>query len=55
VITGGKQAEAILEEEKADLVAVGRAFLRHPNFALNAAEELNVKVKFSQQYERGRI
>ncbi|KAG0351507.1 hypothetical protein BGZ54_003226 [Gamsiella multidivaricata] len=55
VITGGKQANEVLEEEKADLVAVGRGFLRHPNFVMNAAEELNVKVKYSQQYERGRM
>ncbi|KAG0200759.1 hypothetical protein BGX28_006275 [Mortierella sp. GBA30] len=55
VITGGKQANEVLEQERADLIAVGRAFLRHPNFVLNAAQELNVKAKFSQQYERGRM
>ncbi|KAG9065565.1 hypothetical protein KI688_001853 [Linnemannia hyalina] len=55
LITGGKQANEVLEEEKADLVAIGRAFLRSPNFVLNAALELNVKAKFSAQYERGRM
>ncbi|KAF8981636.1 hypothetical protein BGZ46_002496 [Entomortierella lignicola] len=55
VITEGKQANEILVEERADLVAVGRGFLRNPNFVLNAAQELNAKVKFAQQYEAGRI
>ncbi|KAF9585043.1 hypothetical protein BGW38_004143 [Lunasporangiospora selenospora] len=55
VITNGKQAEEVLQQEKADLIAVGRAFLRHPNFVLNAAQELNVKAAFSAQYGRGRI
>jgi 2,4-dienoyl-CoA reductase-like NADH-dependent reductase (Old Yellow Enzyme family) len=55
VIVGGKQANEILEQERADLVAVGRGFLRNPSFVLNAAEELNVKTKFLQQYGAGRI
>lgn len=54
IILDGKQAEDILEQEKADLVAAGRTFLRHPSFALNASRELNVKAAFSQQYSRGR-
>ncbi|KAF8923742.1 hypothetical protein BGZ58_002588 [Dissophora ornata] len=54
IITGGKQAEEVLNQEKADLIAVARGFLRDPHFVLNAAKELNVKAKFSQQYERGR-
>ncbi|KAF9174043.1 hypothetical protein BGX21_001960 [Mortierella sp. AD011] len=54
IITGGQQAEDVLAQEKADLIAVARGFLRDPNFVLNAAKELNVKAKYSQQYERGR-
>ncbi|KAF9182546.1 hypothetical protein BGZ50_004834 [Haplosporangium sp. Z 11] len=54
IILDGKQAEDVLEQEKADLVAAGRSFLRHPNFALNISRELNVKAAFSQQYSRGR-
>ncbi|KAG9061299.1 hypothetical protein KI688_007637 [Linnemannia hyalina] len=54
IILDGLQAEEVLKSEKADLVAAGRTFLRHPNFALNAARELNVKAAFSQQYSRGR-
>ncbi|KAG0220080.1 NADH:flavin oxidoreductase/NADH oxidase [Mortierella sp. GBAus27b] len=54
IITNGVQAEEVLDQEKADLIAVARGFLRDPHFVLNAAKELNVKAKFSQQYERGR-
>ncbi|KAI8350669.1 hypothetical protein B0O80DRAFT_478715 [Mortierella sp. GBAus27b] len=54
VILGGEQAEEVLQTEKADLVAAGRGFLRHPSFALNAARDLNVKAVYSQQYSRGR-
>ncbi|KAF9209857.1 hypothetical protein BGZ49_000038 [Haplosporangium sp. Z 27] len=54
IITSGQQAEEVLDQEKADLIAVARGFLRDPHFVLNAAKELNVKAKFSQQYERGR-
>ncbi|KAF9906542.1 hypothetical protein EC991_000484 [Linnemannia zychae] len=54
IILDGPQAEEVLVSEKADLVAMGRTFLRHPNFALMAARELNVKAGFSQQYSRGR-
>ncbi|KAG0341532.1 hypothetical protein BG004_006003 [Podila humilis] len=54
IITGGQQAEQVLQEEKADLVAVGRAYLKSPSFALQAARDLNVKAAFSAQYGRGR-
>ncbi|KAF9206045.1 hypothetical protein BGZ49_003118 [Haplosporangium sp. Z 27] len=54
VITGGKQANEILIQERADLVAAGRGFLRNPSFVLNAAQELNAKVKFAAQYEGAR-
>lgn len=37
LIMDGPQAEAILAEGSADLIAVGREFLRDPNWALNAA------------------
>ncbi|KAF9417755.1 hypothetical protein BGZ94_009871 [Podila epigama] len=53
-ITSGKQAEAILQEGKADLIAGARIFLHEPNFVLRAAVELGAKVQFSPQYERGR-
>ncbi|KAG0200897.1 hypothetical protein BGX28_006172 [Mortierella sp. GBA30] len=50
IFIDGKQAEDILHDEKADLVAAAR----NPNISLNAARELNVKAVISQQYSRGR-
>jgi 2,4-dienoyl-CoA reductase-like NADH-dependent reductase (Old Yellow Enzyme family) len=40
LITTGKQAEEIVAQGKADFVAIGRQFLRDPNFPINAAREL---------------
>ncbi len=40
VIISGKQAEAILQEGRADLVAVGREMMYDPFWALKAAESL---------------
>ncbi|KAG0314628.1 hypothetical protein BGZ99_007959 [Dissophora globulifera] len=49
-ITGGKQAQEILELEKADLVAAARGHLKRPSFALDAARELGVEISYSPQY-----
>ncbi|KAF8927661.1 protein disulfide-isomerase precursor [Dissophora ornata] len=49
-ITEGKQAQEVLELEKADLVAVGRGFLERPSSALDAARELGVEVSYAPQY-----
>ncbi|KAF9930406.1 hypothetical protein FBU30_000537 [Linnemannia zychae] len=54
ILTSGKQAEEILVKKQADLIAAAREFLREPSFVTTAAHELNVKVKFSAQYERAR-
>ncbi|KAI8324523.1 NADH:flavin oxidoreductase/NADH oxidase, partial [Martensiomyces pterosporus] len=54
LITGGAQANDILEEDKADAVFSARAFLRNPALALTAAHELGVNIKWAHQYERGR-
>ncbi|KAG0200760.1 hypothetical protein BGX28_006276 [Mortierella sp. GBA30] len=50
LITGGIQAEEVLQQEKADLISVGRGFLSDPSFTLQAARELGVVAKHSQQY-----
>jgi 2,4-dienoyl-CoA reductase-like NADH-dependent reductase (Old Yellow Enzyme family) len=55
LITEARQAEAILKEEKADLILLGRALLREPYFALNAARILGADIKWPNQYLRGRI
>ncbi|KAF9907165.1 protein disulfide-isomerase precursor [Lobosporangium transversale] len=49
-ITSGKQAEEILQEGKADLIAAARAFLKRPSFALDAARDLGVEPAYSLQY-----
>lgn len=54
LITSGPQAEAILEEGGADAIMVGRAALRNPRFALQAAEELGEYVPWPIQISRGR-
>jgi 2,4-dienoyl-CoA reductase-like NADH-dependent reductase (Old Yellow Enzyme family) len=54
MITEPNQADAIIREGKADLVALARAFLRDPYWALNAAHVLNVDVDWPVQYARGK-
>ncbi|ORZ07153.1 hypothetical protein BCR42DRAFT_426439 [Absidia repens] len=54
LITKGAEAESILQENKADFVCVGRQFLRDSGFALTAARELGVSVKWPNQFERAR-
>ncbi|GJJ69369.1 hypothetical protein EMPS_01715 [Entomortierella parvispora] len=49
-LTSGKQAQEVLKEEKADLIAAARSFLKHPSFALDAARELGVNVVYAPQY-----
>ncbi|KAF7721248.1 hypothetical protein EC973_005011 [Apophysomyces ossiformis] len=53
LITEPKDAENVLREGKADLVLLGREFLRDSAWTLRAACELGVKVKWANQYERG--
>jgi 2,4-dienoyl-CoA reductase-like NADH-dependent reductase (Old Yellow Enzyme family) len=52
LITEPAQAEAILREEKADLVMIGRQFLREPSFPLRAAAELGVEGPWPVPYLR---
>jgi 2,4-dienoyl-CoA reductase-like NADH-dependent reductase (Old Yellow Enzyme family) len=53
-ITTARQAESILQEEKADLVFLGRELLRNPYFPLFAARELDVDVEWPVQYLRSK-
>jgi 2,4-dienoyl-CoA reductase-like NADH-dependent reductase (Old Yellow Enzyme family) len=53
-ITNARQAESILQEEKADLVFLARELLRNPYFPLLAARELGVEVTWPLQYLRSR-
>ena len=54
LITEAKQAEAILQEEKADLIFFARESLRDPNLALTFARELGVDVQWPNQYDRAK-
>lgn len=54
LITEAKQAEEIITSGKADAVFLARAMIRNPRWALNAAEELGVKINWPDQFDRGR-
>ncbi|KAF5009449.1 hypothetical protein FDECE_4332 [Fusarium decemcellulare] len=55
LIRDGKFARSVVQEDenpKADLIMVGRQFLRESEFVLSAAHQLNVDVKWPTQYHR---
>ncbi|KAJ2768685.1 hypothetical protein IWQ57_003431 [Coemansia nantahalensis] len=54
IITDAQQANAILEQDKADLIFLARTLLREPNFALDGAAQLDTFAQYPHQYERGR-
>jgi 2,4-dienoyl-CoA reductase-like NADH-dependent reductase (Old Yellow Enzyme family) len=54
LITTAAQAEAILANGQADLILLGREFLRDPYFPLHAAHELGDDVKWPDQYLRAK-
>lgn len=60
VIAGGlihspQLAEEILQNERADLVFVGRELLRNPYWPLQAAKELRDDITWPVQYDRSKI
>ncbi|KTR04350.1 NADH:flavin oxidoreductase/NADH oxidase [Curtobacterium luteum] len=56
MISEAFQAEQVVATGQADVVMVGREFLRDPSFALRAAVELGVRVDYEpQQYHRARV
>jgi 2,4-dienoyl-CoA reductase-like NADH-dependent reductase (Old Yellow Enzyme family) len=54
LITTVRQAETILQEEKADLVLFARELLRNPYFPLLAAREEGVEIPWPVQYLRSK-
>ncbi|KAJ8654671.1 hypothetical protein O0I10_009722 [Lichtheimia ornata] len=52
LITDPREAEKVLQENKADYILLAREFLRDANWTMRAARELGVHVKWSGQYER---
>jgi len=53
LITTGIQAEEILQNERADLIFLGRALLRNPYWPKAAADKLGVTLESIPQYKRG--
>lgn len=54
LITDPMQADAIIRQGDADLIALARAELRDPNWPLHAASELGCQVLWPVQYERAK-
>ncbi|MCU0377361.1 MAG: NADPH dehydrogenase NamA [Bacteroidales bacterium] len=54
LITTAGQTESILQEEKADLILLGRELLRNPYFPLQAARELGDDISWPVQYTRAK-
>jgi len=54
MITEAAQAEAIIAEGKADMVALARGMLYDPRWTWHAAEALGAKIKYPNQYLRCR-
>lgn len=54
LITGADQAEEILQKKQADLILLGREYLRNPYFPLEAAKKLGVEISWPSQYERAK-
>lgn len=53
LITSPVQAEEIIGNQRADLVLLGREFLRNPNWPIYAARELKAEIEIPFQYQRG--
>jgi 2,4-dienoyl-CoA reductase-like NADH-dependent reductase (Old Yellow Enzyme family) len=50
LITDPDQCEKILKDEDADVILLGRQFLKEPSFAQRASRHFGVEVKYAQQY-----
>lgn len=50
LITTGVQAAEILQNERADVVLLGRALLKNPYWAKAAADELGYAIESPPQY-----
>ncbi|QNO15107.1 NADPH dehydrogenase NamA [Alkalicella caledoniensis] len=53
LITSPVQAEEILNNNRADIVFLGRELLRNPNWPIYAAKELKADIQIPHQYQRG--
>ncbi|KAJ2889790.1 hypothetical protein IWW38_004496, partial [Coemansia aciculifera] len=55
MITKPNQVREITDEDKADVVFAAREFMRDSSFVLRTAHDLGVYIKWTNQYERGRV
>ncbi|HWT27709.1 MAG TPA: NADPH dehydrogenase, partial [Mobilitalea sp.] len=55
LITSPLMAEEILQNDRADLIFLGRELLRNPYWALHAAQEVRSEVDWPHQYQRAKI
>lgn len=55
LITEATQADQAIRDKVADVVLMGRQFLRDPRFSLKAAKELGVELDWPGQYLRARL
>jgi 2,4-dienoyl-CoA reductase-like NADH-dependent reductase (Old Yellow Enzyme family) len=55
LITRPEQADAIVRQGQADLVALGRELLRHPHWPLDAARVLGTEIAWPRQYRRAQL
>ena len=54
LIETAEEAEEILSKSQADLIFIGREFLRNPYFPLNAAKTLDSEITWAPQYRRAK-
>lgn len=55
MITEPEQADTIIRQEQADLVAIARAELRDPHWPLHAAQAMGHDIAWPVQYERAKV
>jgi len=55
LIYDGKQAEEILQSGAADIISVGRPFLRDSSTVMNWADDINVEIEWPRQYRRSQL
>ena len=54
LLSDAREINKIIEENKADMVYLGRELLRNPYWALYAARELDFALEWPKQYERAK-
>lgn len=55
LLTNASICEEIIQNERADLVFIGRELLRNPYWTMKAAEELRYDLEWPEQYSRAKI